>query len=142
MSQLTRPSPARWVWYAFGGSLPDQCATWVFHDTTCSTWVLRQVARSFVQLAVPIALALVLLPVPLNARILTVVVAGLPAMLFQLLYIHPNLEHRLVKAGYPAGIGDTTRTQRATNAQIDGNRQRRERAAARKAARAARRVTI
>src|SRR3712207_3569706 len=59
---LRRPDPVRWVWYALGGRLPARFSPWVLHDTTTRTWALRHVLRSFVQLAVPIGLVLLLVP--------------------------------------------------------------------------------
>jgi len=66
---VVRPAPHRWLGYAFGGRLPARHRGWVLHDTTTSTWWLRHLARTGVQLAVPIALVVVLLPAPWVLRL-------------------------------------------------------------------------
>ena len=57
-----RPGVLRWLWYAMGGGLPARYSPWVLHDTSTRTWAVRHVLRSLVQLAVPIALVLILVP--------------------------------------------------------------------------------
>ena len=59
---LRRPDPVRWLWYALGGRLPRRYSPWVLHDTTTRTWVLRHMARAFVQMMVPIGAVLIFLP--------------------------------------------------------------------------------
>lgn len=41
--RIQRPGPLWWIWYAFGGKLPDRYRDWVLHDVTCRTWWLRHV---------------------------------------------------------------------------------------------------
>jgi len=65
---VVRPPLHRWLWYALGGRLPQRHRAWVLHDTTTGTWWLRHVARVFVQMAVPIALVLIVLPAPFGLR--------------------------------------------------------------------------
>lgn len=130
-----RPGPLRWIWYALGGGLPEVHDTWVLHDTTCRTWVLRYVARVVVQISWLIAAVLVFLPAPFGIRLLTVVGTGLPSILFAMFFAVPGNEHRLVKAGYPAGLGARLRAQRALQTQVSANHARRERIAARRARR-------
>jgi len=130
-----RPTPLRWLGYAFGAGLPAANRTWVLHDTTCSTWYLRHLARALVQLAVPIVLVSVLLPGSDWIRGVTVVAATVLGLIFSLAFMVETTEHRLVKAGYPVGLGEHTRQQHAIRAQQDSNARRRERRAARAAAR-------
>jgi hypothetical protein len=52
-----RPNPLRWVAYAYGAGLPPRYRTWVLHDVTTRTWVLRHITRSIVQF-VPFAIVL------------------------------------------------------------------------------------
>lgn len=129
-----RPNPVQWIWYAFGGSLPPELKDWVLHDTTCPTWVLRQFFRAVVQLAIPIAVVLFVVPGPLHIRLMTIGSAGLPAILFQMGYIVPALEGRLQKAGFPPGTGEKVRAERSLKAQNEAARRYRERVAARRAA--------
>jgi hypothetical protein len=132
MSNYARPGVLRWFWYAFGGGLPARHSTWVLHDMTCRTWVVRHIVRSLVQLTIPIVLALVFIPVSLPIRVLTVITAGGPSVLLMVLNINGMCEHRLIKAGYPPEIGEGIRQKRAVTAQATSNY-------ARQAARAARR---
>lgn len=139
MSDYKRPGVGRWIWYAFGGGLPSAYRMWVLHDMTCRTWVLRHVARALVQLAIPVALALIFIPASMPIRVLTVITAGGPSVLLMTLNITAMSEHRLIKAGYPPTIAEEIRAARAVNAQSTSNYARRERIAARQVARAARR---
>lgn len=138
-SSRVRPGLRQWLWYALGGGLPARHNTWVLHDTTCSTWVLRYIARVVVQISPLVIAALVFIPAPLSVRVLTVVGTGLPSILFALFFAVPGNEHRLVKAGYRPGTGEWVREQRSIQAQIRGVRMRRDRAAERRARRAMRR---
>lgn len=127
-----RPGLLRWIWYALGGALPARHSTWVLYDTTCRTWIPRYVARAAVQISPLVVAVLVFIPAALNVRVLTAVGTGLPSILFALFFAVPGNENRLAKAGYPAGIGERIRAERSTRAQIEGNRMRRERIAARR----------
>lgn len=102
-----RPGPLQWIWYAYGGKLPDRCADWVLHDVTCRTWALRHFARSLVQLA-PFCL-LVLLPGPLSIRISAVALGLLVGLFYSGCYIGETAEHRAIKHGHPPGTARETR---------------------------------
>jgi Family of unknown function (DUF5313) len=131
-----RPNPLLWLKYAFGRPLPPRYRTWVLHDVTAPTWVLRHAVRSLVLLAVPILLVLLFVPASLGLRLLILANAGLPALLASMIFVLSASERRLIRAGYPADIGTAVRTRLAADRQINGNRIRRERAAARRARRA------
>ncbi len=112
MQNVKRPDPLRWLWYAYGGGLPERFAPWVLHDTTCRTWWLRHIARILVQIA-PFAIAiLVFVPGPLWLRAMCALGGGIMGMIFAVAYVHETAEHRLVKAGYPVGTGVATRAER------------------------------
>ena len=131
---LVRPAPHRWIWYALGGGLPARHRSWVLHDTTTGTWWLRHVARSLVQVAIPIALVMALLPAPLGLRA-AVAGGGLAlAMLYSLAYMPEATENRVVKAGYPAGTATAVR-DRAGLVRQQRESERKRAAAARRAAR-------
>ena len=132
---LHRPNVVQWLRYAIGGSLPERCRTWVLHDVTARTWVLRHAARSLVLLAVPVLVILLFLPVSLGVRLLVLANAGLPAFLASMIFVLPACERRLVRAGYPAELGQAIRERRAAEKQVTSNRARRERIAARRAQR-------
>lgn len=108
--QRERPGPVRWVRYAVGGQLPARYQSWVFHDLTSRTWVLRHTARSLV-LILPLMLVWLLLPGPLWVRFLLVLMAGLVGFFYSFAYIEESCEHRLSKHGYPHGMGKRVRRE-------------------------------
>lgn len=108
---MHRPNPAQWVWYAFGGKLPDRCAEWVLHDTTCRTWGLRHLARALTQLT-PFFLVLLLLPGPWSIRLPALLLGLFVALFYSFCYMGEMAEHRVIKHGYPPGMGRDTRALR------------------------------
>ncbi|WP_188317099.1 DUF5313 family protein [Solihabitans fulvus] len=102
-----RPHPILWIWYAFGGRLPQRYRTWVLHDITCRTWVLRHILRGLVQMS-PVFLVL-LLPGELWIRLLACLLGVLVGYFYVLAYMLETTEQRLVKCGYPRGTGRDTR---------------------------------
>jgi hypothetical protein len=131
---LLRPGPFRWLWYAFGGGLPRRYSPWVLHDISTRTWFLRHVARTMVQLAVPIALVLLFVPGAFWIRGMSAVGGVILALIYSIAYMTEFLENRAVKAGYPVGTGQAARDQNAREREVHVSRRRRE-AAARRAAR-------
>ncbi len=85
------------------------------HDVTCRTWALRHVARSLVQVA-PVAILLLVFLGP--SWITYVGIAGgiIMALIYSVAYIEETSAHRLVKHGYPAGIGSEVRMRRSKRA--------------------------
>lgn len=130
-----RPGPGRWILYAFGAGLPSRHHTWVLYDVTTRTWWLRHLARMLTQLFVPIVAVCVFVPVSAGIRVAMAVGATFLALIFSLAYVVETNEHRLVKAGYPAGTGQRIRSKRALEEQYAANARRRERIAARRARR-------
>jgi hypothetical protein len=110
-----------------GARLPEDLADWVLHDTTCRTWALRQVARSLLAISPLIVVLLVLVPVPFWIRLLSAVGGLLMSLLYSLAYLVETTEHRLVKAGYPAGTGAAVRQGRAVDHRSAATARRRER---------------
>ncbi|CAM02690.1 hypothetical protein A8924_3807 [Saccharopolyspora erythraea NRRL 2338] len=104
-----RPNPAQWVWYAFGGRLPDRYAEWVLHDVTCRTWLLRHVARALTQM-LPFCALVLLLPGPLWIRLTSIALGLMVGLFYSLCFAVEMAEHRVIKHGYPPGIGRQTRT--------------------------------
>lgn len=133
-TRVRRPDPVRWLWYAFGGSLGPRYSAWVLRDTTARTWVLRHVARSLAQLALPIAAVVVFLPAPAWIRIMAAVGGVVIGLVFSFAYMTETLEHRLVQAGYPAGTAAEAHA-RAAQKRDEAESARRRAAAARRAAR-------
>ena len=131
---IVRPAPHRWVAYAFGARLPERNRGWVLHDTTTGTWWLRHVARTLVQLAVPIALVVAFLPAPWGVRLAAALAGVILGMAFSLAYMTETIENRVVKAGYPAGTAQAAR-DRAGRVRQQRESERKRAAAARRAAR-------
>ena len=131
---VVRPAPHRWVWYALGGGLPARHHGWVLHDTTTGTWWLRHLARVLVQVAVPIALVMALMPAGWGVRAAAAGGGLALALFYSLAYMPETTENRVVKAGYPAGTATALREQAGLGrAQRESERKRA--AAAKRAAR-------
>jgi hypothetical protein len=111
--QRRRPNPWQWVWYAFGGRLPRELAPWVLADTTAPTWWLRHLARAFVQMLPLVAICLLAVPVPFAYRASAAVGGLLIGMLFSAAFMTEATEHRVAKAGYPAGTAAELREERS-----------------------------
>src|SRR3954454_20786812 len=110
---VVRPALHRWLWYALGGRLPRRHRSWVLFDTTTDTWWARHIARILVQLAVPIALVLTLLPAGWGLRLAAAGGGVFLAMIYALAYMNETVENRVVKAGYPAGTAEARRDRRS-----------------------------
>jgi hypothetical protein len=130
---VRRPGLFRWLIYAFGGHLPPEYAEWVRHDTTCSTWLLRHLARVLVVIAAPVAAIMLWLPASVGVRALTAFTCAACAVLLTSILSNDMTERRLEAAGYDWGTGARLRSARATDTQRRANQRRRERIAARRA---------
>jgi hypothetical protein len=117
---IIRPAPHRWLWYALGGGLPARHRGWVLFDTTTERWWLRHVVRSLVQMSIPIVVVMVLLPASWELRVAAAGGGVFLGMIYSLAYMNETVEHRVVKAGYPAG------TAQAARDRIDVGRRRKE----------------
>jgi hypothetical protein len=131
---IVRPAPHRWLWYAFGGRLPRRHRSWVLFDTTTDTWWARHVARSLLQMAIPIALVMTLIPAGWGLRAACAGGGIFLAMIYSIAYMNETVEHRVVKAGYPAGTAQAVR-DRGTTARQQQETERKRAAAAKRAAR-------
>jgi len=131
---VVRPAPHRWLWYAFGGRLPERHRGWVLHDTTTRTWWLRHVARMLVQLAVPIALIMAFLPASWGLRAACAGGGLALALFYSVAYMPEATENRVMKAGYPAGTA-TEHRDRAGLVRQQRESERKRVAAAKRAAR-------
>lgn len=122
-----RPPPLRWLWYALGGGLPPRYRGWVLHDATCGTWQLRHFARAFVQMSLAAVPILLVSPGPVWIRLVALLLGWLVALQYALFIMQESVEHRVRKAGYPAGTAQAVRDE--------GHADERAEAAARYAAR-------
>ena len=116
---VVRPA-APWLWYALGGGLPARNRGWVLHDTTTGTWWLRHVVRSLVQVAIPIALVMALLPAGWGLRAAAAGGGLALALFYSLAYMPETTENRVVEAGYPAGTATAHRGRAAHGRQQRG----------------------
>jgi hypothetical protein len=128
---LHRPGPLRWLWYALGGGLPRRFSPWVLHDTSTGTWLLRHLARTMVQLAVPIALVLLLVPGEFWIRGMAALGGVLLALIYSIAYSTEFQENRAVKAGYPVGSAQAARDRNTREREAQDSLRRREAAARR-----------
>jgi drug/metabolite transporter superfamily protein YnfA len=108
-----RPTPWQWVWYAFGGGLPHDLAPWVLADTTTRTWWLRHLARAAVQMLPLVAICLFAVPVPFGYRASAAFGGLFIGLIFSMAFMTETTEHRVAKAGYPAGTAAEVREERA-----------------------------
>ena len=131
---VVRPAPHRWLWYALGGGLPRRHRGWVLFDTTTGTWWARHVARSLVQMAVPIAAVVLLLPAPWGLRVAVAGGGVALGLVYSLAYMVEATENRVVKAGYPAGTAQAHR-DRHSSRKGQKETERKRAAAAKRAAR-------
>ena len=133
-AERERPGVLRWLWYALGGGLLARHSGWVLHDTTTATWALRHVLRAAVQMALPVALVLLLVPGPFWIRGMTALGGLLLGLIFSLAYMTETTENRVKKAGYPAGTAQAVRDRAAIGRDAAATDRRRA-AAAKRAAR-------
>ncbi len=131
---MARPNPVQWLWYAMGGGLPRELSAWVLHDTTTRTWGLRHIVRALVQLAVPIAVVLLVVPGPFWIRAMAALGGLIMGLIFSIAYMPETTEHRVVKAGYPAGTAERAHAEASRLREQEDSRARRA-AAARRAER-------
>ena len=131
---IVRPAPHRWLWYALGGALPRRHRTWVLNDTTTETWWLRHIARTLVQMSIPIVLIMILLPAPWGLRAAVCGAGIFLGFIYSLAYMPETTENRVVKAGYPAGTA-TAHRERAGHLRQQQETDRRRAAGAKRAAR-------
>jgi hypothetical protein len=115
----TRPTPLQWLWYALGGGLPPALSAWVLADTTGRNWVARHLLRALVQLSPLLVVCLLLVPVPMAYRISAAAGGVVLGLLFSLAYMTETTEHRVVKAGYPAGTTGRVRAERAERDRLE-----------------------
>jgi len=114
-----RPAPWQWVWYAFGGGLPHELAPWVLADTTTRTWWLRHLARAVVQLLPLVVICLAAVPVPFGYRLGGAAGGLLIGLIFSVAFMTETTEHRVAKAGYPAGTAARMRAERAEHDRVE-----------------------
>ena len=116
-AEFQRPNPLRWLWYAWGGRLPDRHREWVLYDLTCYTWVVRHFARAATQHSV--WLLLLLLPIPWQLRVYMAGLAVFVGMMFSAMFIEDASERRVVQHGYPEWLARRIREEAAPRDRAD-----------------------
>ena len=132
---LRRPTLGRLIWYCYGGSLPAENHTWVLHDVTCRTWILRHFARWTMVIAPLFVAYLAVLPTPLGIRLYTGIAFSLAIYVISLVFILIDTDRRAVRAGYDHSYPQAVRTANSAARQQATSYQRRERIAQRQARR-------
>jgi Family of unknown function (DUF5313) len=129
---IQRPNLFLLLKYSLGFSLPRRYSTWVLHDVTCRTWLLRHFARTAL-IVVPIfALYMALMPSSLGVRLLTGLTFSGAIFMFSLVNIQVDTDRRAVRAGYGASLPARIRSQQSVQRQGLTNHERRERIAERR----------
>ncbi|MBB5159758.1 DUF5313 family protein [Saccharopolyspora phatthalungensis] len=116
---VKRPNPARWLYYQYGGKLPDRYREWVLREATCKTWVLRVLVRGLIQVA-PLGAVLFMglgllggaWPIAAGALLLGILVVARIVLTNAV----DNVDARLIRYGYPPGHGSAVRRQRDAEA--------------------------
>ncbi|MEU5844974.1 DUF5313 family protein [Saccharopolyspora shandongensis] len=116
---VKRPNPGWWLYYQFGGRLPERYREWVLRDATCKSWVLRVLIRGLLQIA-PLGAVLFVgfgvlggsWPIAGGALLLGVLVVARIVLTSAV----DNVDARLVRYGYPPGHGSAVRRQRDADA--------------------------
>jgi hypothetical protein len=139
-AKIERPGLRSVLWYSIGGSLPPRYNTWVLHDVTSRTWVLRHFARVFA-IIIPISVIFFAVLVPTYGAPMAYAGVCLTGTLFLagLTTILIDTDRRAVRAGYPTDYAGAVRSRRSATTQNAANYQRRERIAARRDRRASKR---
>ncbi|TFV90607.1 DUF5313 family protein [Blastococcus sp. CT_GayMR16] len=114
-----RPNPVQWIWYALGGGLPRHLSPWVLADTTGRTWIVRHLLRAVVQMSPVLVVCIVAVPVPLSYRLSAAVGGLVLGLMFSIAFMTETIEHRVAKAGYPAGTAARIRAERAERDRIE-----------------------
>src|SRR5690606_19023903 len=109
-SELRRPGPLRWLWYAAGGRLPDRYREWVLQDVTGRRWLLRHFVRASVVIW-PLAAVWWLLPAEPLMHVGMSLLALIVSYFYSGAYSTESAEHRLTKHGFPPGTFRAARAE-------------------------------
>jgi hypothetical protein len=129
---LQRPGVLHLLRYSLGGRLDRRHSSWVLHDVTCRTWLLRHVART-VLIVVPLFVTYMsLMPTSLGIRLLTGLTFSGGLFMFSFVNALIDTDRRAVRAGYGVGLPAQLRGQNSAERQRLASSQRRERIAERR----------
>ena len=110
-----RPNPVLWLYYQYGGRLPDGYRDWVLHDATGKRWLLRSFVRTISQALPFVVLLLVLFGVfgvPWYFALACVVLGLVVSVYYALSYASDSVDSRLSRYGYPPHYASHFREER------------------------------
>ncbi|HEX3648814.1 MAG TPA: DUF5313 family protein [Pseudonocardiaceae bacterium] len=114
---VRRPNPVQWLWYAWGGRLPQRYREWVLHDVTTRTWMWRHMARAIVLTLTAVAVVFVPLILLVHVQVWLAIAAGVLGLLvsvyYSMSYAWESGDVRLTRYGYPGGYGSQVRQRMA-----------------------------
>jgi Family of unknown function (DUF5313) len=120
-----RPGPWQWIRYVAGRELPERYRPWVVWDTVGPTWVWRHLGRLMAIMALLIVPLAVFLPIPIGLKLGALAGATIMGLIYGFAYIDESTDMRLTRAGYPTGLGQQVRRERAESAQREQSARRR-----------------
>jgi hypothetical protein len=132
---IQRPGVLAWLWYAVGGRLDQRHHSWVLHDVSCRTWLLRHLGRTLLIVVPLFAAYMAWGPTSFDVRLLTGCTFAGGLFMFSLLNALIDTDRRAVRAGYGVGLPSQLRAQKSIERQREASYQRRERIAERRARR-------
>lgn len=132
---IRRPTLGRFIWYCYGGSVPAENRSWVLHDVTCRTWILRHFARWTMVIAPLFVLYVTLMPMAFGIRLYTGIAFALGLYVMSLVFILIDTDRRAVRAGHAYSQPQAIRSANSVERQRTANYRRRERIAERRARR-------
>ena len=113
---MRSPNPAQWVWYAWGGTLPQRYQEWVLRDITRPSWMWRHLARALAQglpiLAVVFVLLVPVFHIALWIGLAAIAIGLIVSVYYSISYAWEHGDQRLLKYGYPPAHGTRIRRQR------------------------------
>ena len=128
---IRRPDLRHFLWYCYGGRLPEENHSWVLHDVTCRTWVLRHFGRWLMVIVPVFCIFLAAVPASFGTRIFVDFAICGAIFMFALVNILIDTDRRAVRAGYTFSVPGEIRAARGVDKQRLSNYARRERIAAR-----------
>jgi hypothetical protein len=91
----------------------------VLADTTEPGWCRRHLTRAVVQLLPVLVLCVAVVPVPLSYRLSAAAGGLLMSLIFSVAFMTETIEHRVAKAGYPAGTAARLREERVERERVE-----------------------
>lgn len=104
---VRRPNPFLWLWYAWGGRLPQRYREWVLRDLTTRGWMLRHIVRALVYTATALVVVFAIVLFVVHAQ-LWIALAAVPLGLivgvyYSVSWAWESSDAKLTKYDYPAG---------------------------------------